>query len=70
MKSGGVIALTFQSRKRGATNEDTQHGAEGIAASLQRVGFESVRIETFEMKPVNAACVLGKAPGCCADEPC
>lgn len=69
MKSGGVIALTFQSRRRGATNEDTQHGAEAIAASLQRVGFESVRIETFEMKPVNAACVLGKAPGCFAEEP-
>jgi SAM-dependent methyltransferase len=62
MKSGGVIALTFQSRKRDATNEDTQRGAEVIAASLQRAGFENVRIETFEMKPVNAACVLGNAP--------
>jgi hypothetical protein len=70
MKSGGAIALTFQSRKRGATDEDTQRGAEGIAASLQRVGFESVRIEPFEMKPVNAACVLGKASRCCADERC
>ncbi len=69
MKPGGVIALTFQSRRRGATNEDTQHGVEGIAASLQRVGFESVRIETFEMKPVNAACVLAKAPRCGAEEP-
>ncbi len=62
MKSGGVIALTFQSRKRDATNEDTQRGAEAIAASLQRAGFDNVRIETFEMKPVNAACVLGNAP--------
>jgi SAM-dependent methyltransferase len=62
MKSGGVIALTFQSRKRDATNEDTQRGAEAMAASLQRAGFENVRIETFEMKPVNAACVLGDAP--------
>jgi SAM-dependent methyltransferase len=62
MKSGGVIALTFQSRKRDATNQDTQRGAEARAASLQRAGFDNVRIETFEMKPVNAACVLGEAP--------
>ena len=62
MKSGGTIALTFQSRQRDATNEDTQRGAEAMAASLQRAGFENVRIETFEMKPVNAACVLGNAP--------
>lgn len=62
MKSGGVIALTFQSRKRDATNEDTQRGAKARAASLQRAGFKNVRIETFEMKPVNAACVLGEAP--------
>jgi hypothetical protein len=71
MQSGGVITLTFQPRKRGAINEDTRRVAEGIAASLQGVGYERVRIiETFEMIPVNAACVLGKAPGCCADEPC
>ena len=62
MKSGAVIALTFQSRKRDATNEDTQRGAEAIAASLQRAGFENVRSETFMIKPVNAACVLGEAP--------
>jgi ubiquinone/menaquinone biosynthesis C-methylase UbiE len=62
MRPGGVIALTFQSRQRAATNEDTQRGAEAIAASLQRAGFEKVRIETFEMKPVNAACVLAQAP--------
>ena len=70
MKSGGIIALTFQSRNRGATNEDTERAAEDIATSLKRVGFECVHIETFEMKPVNAACVLGKAPRCCADERC
>ena len=70
MKSDRVIALTFQSRRRGAINEDTQRGAEGTAASLQRVGLESVRIATLEMKPVNAASVLGKASGCCANEPC
>ena len=69
MKPDGVIALIFQSRKRDATDEDTQRGAEDIAAALQRAGFKSVRIETFEMKPVNAACVFAKAPACCANEP-
>ena len=70
MKSGRVIALTFQTRRRGAINEDTRRGAEGIAASLQRVGFESVRIATLEMRPVNAASVLAKASECGANEPC
>jgi ubiquinone/menaquinone biosynthesis C-methylase UbiE len=60
MKPGGTIALTFQPRSRGATNDDTRLGAERIAESLQAAGFGGVRAEILPMKPVDAVCVLGK----------
>jgi SAM-dependent methyltransferase len=44
MKPGGTVALTFQPRRRGATSEDTQAGAERMAASLRAAGFEELRI--------------------------
>jgi ubiquinone/menaquinone biosynthesis C-methylase UbiE len=60
MKPGGTIALTFQPRSRGATNEDTRRGAERIAESLRAAGFGDVRAEILPMKPVDAVCVLGR----------
>jgi SAM-dependent methyltransferase len=59
-RPGGRVAITHQSRKRAATDADTAQGAERIAADLRAAGFTDVRIETLEMKPVNAACVLGR----------
>ncbi len=63
MRPGGLIAITYQSRKRGATDADSASGAERIAADLRAAGFTEVRIEILEMKPVNAACVLARRPG-------
>lgn len=62
MRPGGTIALTFQPRSRGATNEDTRRGAERIAESLRTAGFLDVRTEGLPMRPVDAVCVLGRAP--------
>ncbi len=62
MRPGGWIAITHQSRKQGATDADSAQGADRIAADLRAAGFTDVRIETLEMKPVNAACVLGRRP--------
>ncbi len=62
MRPGGWIAVTHQSRKQAATNADTARDADRIAAGLRAAGFTDVRIETLEMKPVNAACVLGRRP--------
>jgi ubiquinone/menaquinone biosynthesis C-methylase UbiE len=62
MRPGGVIAVTHQSRKRGATDADSASGAERIASDLRTAGFVEVEIETFEMKPVNVACVLARRP--------
>jgi SAM-dependent methyltransferase len=60
MKPGGTIALTFQPRSRGATNDDTRLGAERIAESLRAAGFGDVQAEILPMRPVDAVCVLGK----------
>jgi len=62
MKPGGVIALTLQPRRRGATADDTQAAAKRMAASLEAAGFGEVRTEILEMAPVAAACVVGRNP--------
>lgn len=60
IKEGGVIALTLQPRRRGATVDDTRAAAERMAASLRAAGFAEVQVEILEMAPVAAACVLGR----------
>jgi ubiquinone/menaquinone biosynthesis C-methylase UbiE len=60
MKPGGVIALTLQPRRRGATADDTRAAAERIAGSLRAAGFGELQTEILEMAPVPAACVLGR----------
>jgi hypothetical protein len=59
-RQSSVIAVTQQSRKRGATDADSASGAERIASDLRAAGFVDVEIETLEMKLVNAACVLAR----------
>jgi SAM-dependent methyltransferase len=61
MNPRGRIALTPQPRQRGATLEDTLAFAGKMTASLQAAGFDNVRTEILEMRPVAAACVLGEA---------
>ncbi len=63
MRPGGVIALTFQPRRRGATGEDTRRGAERILLALGEAGFDGPRIEILHVRPVDAACVIARAPG-------
>jgi len=62
MKPGGTVALTLQPRNRGATNDDAVAAGERMANALRDASFASVRVEYFEMHPVNVACVLGLAP--------
>lgn len=62
MSPGGVIALTLQPRRRGATAADARAAAERMTTSLGEAGFENVRTEMLEMTPVDAACVLGQVP--------
>lgn len=60
MPPGGVIALTLQPRRRGASASDTRAAGEEMAAALRAADFGEVRTEILEMAPVAAACVLGR----------
>jgi ubiquinone/menaquinone biosynthesis C-methylase UbiE len=62
IRPGGRIAITHQSRKKGATDADSAEGAERIAGDLRAAGFVDVRSETLTMKPVSAVCVLARRP--------
>jgi ubiquinone/menaquinone biosynthesis C-methylase UbiE len=59
LRPGGRIAVTFQSRRPGATTADSKRGGAVVAAALERAGLESVRVETLPLEPVAAVCVLG-----------
>lgn len=58
---GGTLALTFQPRRRGATEEDALRAGERLAGALRAAGFAGVRTEVLAMKPVSAVCALGRA---------
>jgi ubiquinone/menaquinone biosynthesis C-methylase UbiE len=62
MRPGATIALTFQPRQPGATEQDAFEGGERIAADLRSAGFQSVRVEILKLRPVNGVCVLGILP--------
>jgi ubiquinone/menaquinone biosynthesis C-methylase UbiE len=59
LKSGGQIAITFQPRHSGATDEDAERVGKEIVANLTRAGFSQIRLERRKMKPVSSVCVLG-----------
>lgn len=67
MNPGGVIAITLQPRRAGATADDTEAAAERISTSLRAAGFVDVRTEILDVAPVVAACVLGRVqPSACS----
>lgn len=58
MRPGATIALTFQPRWRGATDEDARRAGEAIVSALHVAGFSGARLEVKPMKPVAAVCAL------------
>lgn len=59
LKPGGRIAITFQPRNPGATDEDAQRAGQVMVKDLERAGFSPVRLETKQMKSVSVVCALG-----------
>ena len=55
---GGTVATTYMPRHRNPTRADAERMAREIADILARAGFASIRIETLDLKPVPAVCVL------------
>lgn len=62
LRPGGRIAVTFQSRRPGATSADSRRGGEEVAGRLRRLGFDNVRIDVLPLSPVAAVCVLAERP--------
>jgi len=59
LRPGGVLAVTFQSRARGASDADSLRGGEKLAVLFREAGLRNVRLETLALRPNAAVCVLG-----------
>ena len=58
MSRGGRIALAFQPRGPGATDEAAATTGQELVAALRDAGFSQVRLETLDLKPA-VVCALG-----------
>jgi SAM-dependent methyltransferase len=58
LRSGGRIAIAFQPRGPGATDELAARTGVELAAALGDAGFSDVRVETLELEPA-VVCALG-----------
>jgi ubiquinone/menaquinone biosynthesis C-methylase UbiE len=62
LRPGGRIAIAFQPRGPGTTDETAAQAGEEIAKQFVEAGFTDVHVETLELQPTNAVCVLGFRP--------
>jgi SAM-dependent methyltransferase len=60
---GGRIAIVFQPRAPGSTDETAARAGQEIAEHFATAGFSDVRVETLALKPTAVVCVLGVSPG-------
>jgi len=59
LRPGGQIAIVYQPRGRGSTNEVAARTGQEIAEHFATVGLTSVRVETLALQPTAVVCVLG-----------
>jgi SAM-dependent methyltransferase len=59
LRAGGRIAIAFQPRGPGATDEVAAAKGRTIAAALGDAGFHDVRLETLKLRPA-VVCALGE----------
>jgi SAM-dependent methyltransferase len=62
LRAGGRIAIAFQPRGPGSTDQTAAQAGDDIAEKLGAAGFTDVRVETLELRPTNAVCALGTNP--------
>jgi ubiquinone/menaquinone biosynthesis C-methylase UbiE len=58
LRTGGRIAIAFQPRGPGATDEVAAAKGQELVAALRQEGFSQVRLERLELKPA-VVCALG-----------
>jgi hypothetical protein len=58
LRSGGRIAIAFQPRGPGASDQAARTRGQQIATALRDAGFSQVRLETLKLKPA-VVCALG-----------
>jgi len=63
LRPGGRIAIAFQPRGPGSTDETAARAGEVIAGHFAGAGLTDVRVEKLALKPTAVVCVLGVSPG-------
>ena len=63
LRPRGRVAIAFQPRAPGSTDETAARAGEVIAEHFAAAGFTDVRVETLALKPTAVVCVLGVSPG-------
>jgi SAM-dependent methyltransferase len=61
LRTGGRLAIAFQPRGPGATDEAAASTGQELVAALRDAGFSQVRLETLSLKPA-VVCALGLNP--------
>ena len=62
LRPGGRIAIAYQPRGPGSTDETARRAAAALSEQFATAGFADVRTETLPMKPTMVVCVLGVNP--------
>jgi SAM-dependent methyltransferase len=63
LRNGGQIAIAYQPRGPGSTDETAARAGREIAEHFTTAGYTDVRVETLPLKPTAVVCVLGVSPG-------
>lgn len=59
LRPGGTLAITVQSRRKGATDADSRSAGEAVAKKLEAAGLREIRVDLLPLEPVCAVCVRG-----------
>lgn len=63
LSPNGRVAIAFQPRGPGSSDETAARAGREIAGHMTAVGLTSVRVEALPLKPTAVVCVLGVSPG-------
>jgi cyclopropane fatty-acyl-phospholipid synthase-like methyltransferase len=60
LRPGGTLATTYQPRHAKATRADARKMADKLTRIFAAAGFENIRTEEIDLKPVPAVCVMAQ----------